>query len=145
MKGKQKILVKEAIIELLKLSLQRGCKVEFCAPEDPLEERGSFFPHNIKIEIYKERTDPLTAWHVYAFAHEYKHLNQYLSLDGVDSWLYCIDCVAKNNHKEDARLEMDADTYAVQFVKDRGIKIPQELLTWVKDRKEYYSNIDLNV
>ena len=144
MTSKQKLLIKEAIVELLKLSLQRGCKVRFFPPEDPLEQRGSFSPYSISIEIYKERTEPLTAWHVYAFAHEYRHLNQYISLDGADSWLYCIDCVAGDDYKEDARLEIDADTYAIQFMKDRNIKISAELEEWIKDRKEHYSTIDLN-
>ena len=133
--------IKNAVLDLLRMSLQRGCKVAFVPPDDPQEEYGNFTPGSMRIKIMKERTAQPTAWHVYSFAHEYRHLCQFLALDGPDTWLYSLDYTHKNNLLEDARLELDADKFAADFAHERGIPFSKELVKFIEDRKSHYDEI----
>lgn len=135
---KQADLVKAALLELIRLILQRGCKVCFSPPDG--ESDGHFIASELSIFIKKERTEKLTVKHVYSMAHEYRHLCQYLALDGANSWLYNINCFHQDDLVEDARLELEADRWAIDFLSERKIKIPKDLLVYVEDRKEHYDS-----
>ena len=129
--------LKSAIVELVRLITQRGCSVSFVPPSSE-ETGGTFIASELRIEIMKERTGRLQSFHVYSLAHEYRHLCQYLSMDGEDSWLYNLDCFHKDDKKANARQELDADKWAVSFMQERRIPIPKTLHTFIKDREEYY-------
>lgn len=104
------------------------------------ESDGHFIAAELSIFIKKERTEKLTVKHVYSMAHEYRHLCQYLALDGANSWLYNINCFHQDDLVEDARLELEADRWAIDFLSERKIKIPKDLLVYVEDRKEHYDS-----
>ena len=129
-----------ALKELLEIIVRERLRVEFTNPvEDPQEQYGSFTVTDRKIMVFKERTEPLTAFHIYAFAHELKHYLQWAQLDGYDSWLYQIGAVSRDDQRENARSEIEADEYAVIFLKKHRIAIPKKLAKFISDRKTYYT------
>ena len=128
--------IKTAILELIRLIIQRGCRIQFVPPDG--ESDGCFTASSMLIEIKKERPDKLTVKHVYALAHEYRHLCQYLALDGANSWLYTIDCFHQDDIVEDARLELEADRWAMDFLSERKLKVSKDLIEYVAERKEHY-------
>lgn len=130
--------LKSAIVELIRLITQRGCSICFVPPTGDKETGGTFEAARLRIEISKERTGRPQSSHVYALAHEYRHLCQYLAMDGEDSWLYALDFVHKDDKKANARQELDADKWAMSFMHERKIPIPKTLHTFIKDREEYF-------
>jgi hypothetical protein len=132
--------LKAALVELVRLIIQRGATVVFVPPGRD-GDGGTFEPSRLRIEIHKERTTALTPKHVWCLAHEYRHLCQYLAMDGESSWLYDIDCTSRDDKQEDARLEMDADRWAISFMSERKITIPATLRKFIADRKSFYQEI----
>ncbi len=131
--------LQEALKELVTISIQEGLCIEFKAPEeDPQMDFGSFAAASRTIEIYKERTEPLTAFHIYAFAHELKHWYQWKSLDGYESWLFNIGAVRNDNQEQSARLEIEADEFAISFLRRHHIRVSKKLKEFIEDRKEHY-------
>jgi hypothetical protein len=119
--------IKSAVLELIRLVTARGGTVEFLPPGDK-GLHGTFDSNKLAICIYKERPSKLSALHVAVLAHEYRHMTQYLAMDKPDYWLFCIDAVHQYSDEDEYYLERDADRYAVEFCKERGIKAPAAFL-----------------
>jgi hypothetical protein len=125
MKNQQEC-IKSALVELIKLCTSKGCRVVFSPPIDDCF--GTFIASTLQITVFKERPDRLTVQHVFTLAHEYKHLLQYLEFNEVDEWLYSIDATNKPNPEQDIALEKEADLFALQFCRDRKLKIPKTVM-----------------
>jgi hypothetical protein len=133
-------VLREAVVELVRLITQRGASVRFRPPGRD-GDGGAFTAARLQIEVYKERTTALTPKHVYCLAHEYRHLCQYLAMDGANSWLFDIDCTCRDDKAEDARLELDADKWAASFMSERKIKLPATLRKFIDDRHIFYQDV----
>lgn len=130
----------DALKELLEIVVRERLRIEFESPtEDPQTDYGSFCASSRKISVFKERTDPITSFHVYALAHEVKHSMQWSTLDGYASWLYAIGACHKDDQAENARLELEADEYAVAFLKRYKIRMTKAMKTFIEDRRSHYT------
>jgi hypothetical protein len=132
-----------AVKELIQLCIKDHITLEFMPPlEDPQEEYGHFIATQRTIHVFKDRTMPINIFHVYALAHEYAHSLQFKRLDGYDSWLFDLGVLAsKSNQTESARLENEADQWAVSFLKERKIRLTKRLKTFLEDREEYHTGV----
>ncbi len=131
----------EALRELIEICVKEKLGLEFKQPtDDPQECYGSFTAAERSIEIFKERTEPLTIFHIYAFAHELRPYEQWSKLDGYDTWLYDIGVTRNTNQEELARLEMDADTWALSFLRKHKIRVTKKLREFVADRVEHFTD-----
>jgi hypothetical protein len=131
--------LEEALRSLVEMCVRDRLNIEFRPPEeDPQTTFGQFTAARFTIEIYKERTELLNIFHVYSFAHEYRHFQQYCKLEGYNSWLYAIGYTHKDNRQQAAEQEIDADDFAIKFLKQHGIRITKKLKQFVADRMSFY-------
>jgi len=132
-----------AVKELIQLCIKDCLNIEFIPPlEDPQEEYGHFIAAHRTVHVFKDRTVPINIFHVYALAHEYAHSLQFKKLDGYDSWLFDLGVqVNKSNQTESARLENEADQWAVDFLKKRKIRLTKKLKVFLEDREEYHTGV----
>jgi hypothetical protein len=135
-----KVQLKAALVELVRSITQRGATVQFVPPGRD-GDGGSFQAAKMHIELHKERTTVLTPKHVWCLAHEYRHLCQYLAMDGENTWLFDLDCTSQDDKQEDARLELDADQWAVSFMRERQLNIPASLRKFIDDRRAFYQDV----
>jgi hypothetical protein len=119
-----------AIQELVIMCVKCGCHVEFVTPtEIPQEIFGGFVTSEMKIYIYKDRPVPINAGHAFVLAHEYQHLQQFLTMKHPQNWLAQIGAIAQTASSIKDDLEKDADEYATKFLKERGMRVPNKMLT----------------
>lgn len=131
-----------AFRELIEQCVAEKLQIEFSPPlEDPQSVYGQFCAANRKIELFKERTDALNIFHVYSFAHEWAHYLQYKRLDGYDTWLYSIGYTNKDNQSDAKRLEIEADEYAMRFLRQHKVRMTKKLKLFIDERKEYFEEV----
>jgi hypothetical protein len=132
-----------AIVELVKLCVKDCINLEFMPPiEDPQEEYVNFVACNRSINIFKDRTDPVSIFHVYALAHEYAHSIQFKEMNGQESWLFDLGLLGcKTDRSVSARLENEADLFAIDFLKKRKIRITKRLREYLDDRFSYHTGV----
>jgi hypothetical protein len=134
MKKKVNLKAQEAILELIRLCIASQCAVEFSPPnESPQEVFGDFVASEMKIYVYKDRTVPFSAIHAFVLAHEYRHLRQYIELKYPQHWLFQIGAVEQTPTQIKDELETEADEFAIQFLKERKIRVPRSMLNGVDD------------
>jgi hypothetical protein len=131
-----------AFRELWEVVIRERISLSFYAPQEyPQETYGEYDPNKYRITIYKERTSPLTVWHVDALAHELQHARQHMSLSRYQTWFFSIDGTHTEDVKDDAALELEADEVAMAYVRKWKIRTPASFLTYQKDRQDMYNEI----
>jgi hypothetical protein len=134
--------IEAAFKDLLEIVIRERVGFCFANPtEYPQTDYGDYSAEQYKIRVFKERTAPLTVWHIYAMAHELQHFRQHTSMTGYNTWFYALDGTNVDDLKEDARLELDADEAAVGVLKKYKIRIPAQLDTFITDRRTHYQSI----